>query len=177
MAKVQPKVAAPAPAPKAPVAAAPVAPAPAGAAKPGTPAPVSPEKQKKVGRIAYPGLLNAEGKAVALAAVPTDWDRKVHKNLVRKNFASEDLFLDYRASMLETEAADLRKRAEVTRSLGSTAERAKAKRLMQMTKRIEELKAQLSAAGVDVSALLTAAGETAPETEGDEAAAADGAEE
>ena len=134
------------------------APKPESTAAPGTvdPAGAAEEKASKVKKELYPALVdpaNPDGYE-PLTVVPENWDPKVHKGILRKHFAEDDVFFDWRASRLEKQAASYRQQAEESRKLGSMKGRVKAKKLLSMQKRIADLKASLAAEGVDVAALL-----------------------
>lgn len=122
-------------------------------AKPGT-VDEKAKKEKKPGRVAYPGLKAADGTDVKLKAIPTDWDRKAHKGFSRKNFEDDALYLEWRAQQFDHAAAALRKQAEESKKLGNVKDRAKAKRLLQLQKRLGELQKQLADQGINVEALL-----------------------
>lgn len=135
--------------------------APKSAAKPGTVGEVKKKAPKdKVARVDYPGLIveeNGEKKRVVLETWPADFDAKKHKPLRRSDFKNESVFLRQRADQLEAKAKELRAQADVVEKAGSTADVAKAKRISALTKKVEELKLQLKASGIDVEAMLKAA--------------------
>lgn len=124
--------------------------APKAGARPGAKEPKA-KKEKKV-RIAYPV---PEG---GLEAVPADFDPKVHKPLGRKNFKNEAVWYELKAQELEKKAASLRVEATNIGKLGNVKDRAKAKRLLDLQKRMAELSESLVAEGVDVEALLATLG-------------------
>lgn len=135
----------------------PKATAPAQTAKPGTPDAAGTGKAK--GRELYPGLVGPKDDdgnptTVQLKEVPKDWDPQKHKGLRRKDFADDALFFDWRADRLELQAKGYRQQAEEFRKLGSVKDRARAKKLLSMQKRIEDLKQQLAGEGVNVNELL-----------------------
>ena len=111
-------------------------------------------KKTKVTRIAYPGLVDADGEPQKLAAVPTDFDSSKHKPLKRTDFADEGLFLEMKAEQLELKAAKYRKEAVTIRELGSTEDRRKAKKLLQMQERMSELMQSLRDQGIDPDKIL-----------------------
>lgn len=106
------------------------------------------------GRLPFPGLKDAEGKEVKLEAVPKEYNSGVHRPLLKDNFKDESYYFVYKAELHEAKAADYRKQAEDFKKLGDSGDRKKAKRLLTMQKRMADLKAELEAQGVDVSALM-----------------------
>lgn len=117
-------------------------------AKPGTQEPKA--AKEKVERVAY---TIPEG---GLESVPEDFSRKLHKPLKKADFKEEHVYLNMRADELELKVKALREDAKLSKELGSTADRAKAKRLRAMQTRMAELKKELSSQGIDVDALLAA---------------------
>lgn len=93
--------------------------------------------------------------------VPEDFDYKAHRPLKKVDFRADHFFFAYKASEAEYRAADFRDREEEARTLGSSKERGKAKRLIKMQEKMEELRASLESDGVDVDAVLTKAAQTA----------------
>ena len=112
------------------------------------------EKKEKKARVPHPALFNAAGEAVKLTSIPADFDPKLHKPLKRKDFESEAAFMRMQADEFEARAKRLRVEAEQAEKLGNTKDRAKAKKLLGMQKRIEELKAEMSKDGFDIDQLL-----------------------
>ena len=84
---------------------------------------------------------------------PAGYDPKIHADFVEDDFAREDLWLDYRAGLLEARAAKLRAEAETVRK-GGPRLKGTAKKLANYQAKFEALKAQLVAEGVDVDAVL-----------------------
>lgn len=84
---------------------------------------------------------------------PSGFDAKIHADLVEADFAREDIWLDYRAGLLETRAAKLRADAETVRK-GGPRLKGDAKKLLAYQEKFEALKASLIAEGVDVDAVL-----------------------
>lgn len=111
-------------------------------------------KKAQVKKVVYPGLIDKDGAPTKLEAIPTDFDPKTHKPLKRTDFKDEGLFLEMRAADLEARAAKLRKEASTIRELGSAADRAKAKKLLLMQERMQELMASLREQGIDPDAIL-----------------------
>jgi len=108
-------------------------------------------------KVVYPGLLDAEGEAIKLTEWPADWDTKAHQPLKKTDFVNDAVWYDNRAETLEKQAAENRKLAEQSRALGSTEDRKRAKKLLDMQKRFEALKASLAEEDVDVDAILALA--------------------
>lgn len=134
---------------------APTATAPA-SARPGTKDDKGAKEKKQ--RVKYPGLTK-DGKAVKLAAIPDDYDPKVHKPLGRKDLEDESLWYELKARDFERKAKLMREKGEESKKLGSVADRAKAKRLLALQKRFNELKQKLTSQGMDVESLLNAPAE------------------
>lgn len=106
-----------------------------------------PEKQKKPGKPVYPGER-------PLKTVPTDWNSRKYKPIVRKDFADESLYFDHMAGIYRGRAELLSKRAEETRSMGSREDRVKMRRLRTMVERMSALTEELKKNGIDVDAML-----------------------
>lgn len=115
-------------------------------AKPGTKEEKA-KKEKRV-RIDYPV---PEG---GLDSWPTDFDAKVHKPLKRKDFKDETLWLEAKAAEYEKRASAMRDEIETCKTLGNAKDRARAKKLLSMQKRMAEMEAELKGEGVDVDNLL-----------------------
>lgn len=143
---------------------------PASTAKPGNKDEKA--KKEKIKRVAYPlpaDPKSEDGGTLKLTEIPADWDPKLHKPLTKKDFAEDHLFFELKARQAEAAAAKFRKMGEDSKKVGNVADRAKAKKLQSMQKRMEELKAQLTAQGIDVNALL-ASSDTAAEAPAEAAA-------
>ena len=125
--------------------------APKNSAAPGS----ADNKAEKQSKVSYPGLFNEAGEDIKLTTIPTDWDHKLHQPLTRKSFEDESLWFTMRAVDCEKRAKFYRDAAEDHKKLGNVKDRAKAKKLVQMQKRFDELKAQLASQGVDVDSLLS----------------------
>lgn len=93
---------------------------------------------------------------VKLSAIPTDFDAKIHEPLKAGDFSDEALYFEFRAEQCEKQAQSFRHQAGKIRALGNAADKQKAAKLVKMRERMEALKAQLAAEGVDVEALLAA---------------------
>jgi hypothetical protein len=115
-------------------------------ATPGTTAPEAADEAKKGPPKKKPYV--EEGQQ--LETVPTDFNKKVHAPLKRKDFAEEWMWFEWKANELTKDAEKYRKEAETIKKLGSKADRAKARRLLQMQKKMAELEAQLKEKGYDI---------------------------
>jgi hypothetical protein len=99
-------------------------------------------------------IVNADGR---LTAVPEDFDNKLHLSPKKGDFASEDLYSEFKASeyerrgneMLET-AKKLREQAAEIRTFGDPATRAKVKKLQRLRDAQAELEAALLAEGIEL---------------------------
>lgn len=117
-----------------------------------------PEKKKsRKGRTAKPDYVlpvNDEGQPILLTdVIPSDYNPETH-SLKKSHFQEEYHYLLFKASEYEAKAATMRHEAEELKKLGSAEDRAKAKRLLAMSQRMAELRAQLEAAGYDVDAMM-----------------------
>ena len=115
---------------------------------------------EKVQKIDYPGLKNEKGEDVKLkGGVPDDFDPKIHNSLKRKDFEDESQWFIMQAERCEAKAKSYREEAAEWKRLGSTQDRARAKKLLNMQKKFDALKEQLAAQGVDVDELLAGQGD------------------
>jgi hypothetical protein len=112
--------------------------------------------------VAPPGAayVNAEGKFTFTEA-PAEWNSKAQADFIEEDFASEDIWLDYKAGTLEKRAAALRKEAEMVRT-GGPRLKGDAKKLVAYRQKFEALRASLQADGVDVDAILASIVGAAP---------------
>lgn len=113
-------------------------------------------KKDKIKKVKHPSLFDAEGAPIKLTAVPEDHDPRLHLPLKKNDFENEWTFLEMKALAAEQTAAKLRKEAETIKSLGSSADRARAKKLLAMQERMSELMESLRAQGLDPDAILAA---------------------
>ena len=93
-------------------------------------------------------------------ALPEGFDFKVHKILKKKNFTTEALYYEHRVLEMEFKAEKFAALAEECRTMGSAADRRKKKQIVKLNSKMNELKAQLIAQGIDVEALIAAAAVT-----------------
>jgi hypothetical protein len=121
----------------------PAAPPPAASAKPGTKDDKAKAKAKRVDYAAPDKAEWVDDKGL-FTRLPDDFDQKKHLPLKKKQFADEYAFLILRAEQLEKQAVKMRELAEQSKKLGNVKDRVKAKRLVQLTARLEELKKSLA---------------------------------
>lgn len=145
-------------APVAPRAPAPVT-APSGnaaqpSARPGSAEPKA--KKEKIVRVTHPALQpDADGKpTVQLESIPQDFDPRMHKPIRRKDLKDDTLHFDLQIQRLEKKIEQLRAQREESKQLGSVKDRASAKKLLALQKRMDEVTKTLEASGTDVTALL-----------------------
>lgn len=119
---------------------------------------VAGKKEPKAKRAVHPLVGNDDVKVYPFKSTPGDFDWKSHKPLKKKDFASDDGFFIYKAEEFEAKAKAFRTQAEEAKKMGSTKDRAKAKRLVKMQEKMAELMKQLQAQGIDTEALLATAG-------------------
>lgn len=120
-------------------------------------------KQQRAKLEWYPGLNPVEkelksGKKVLrpttrLDSIPADFDPKKHKPLGRGCFNDESVYLELKATQYEQKAKDFRQQAADMKALGGIKDKAQAKKLISLQKRMMDQIADLEKAGVDVSAL------------------------
>lgn len=88
-----------------------------------------------------------------LAEIPADFNAKIHRPLGRKDFKDESLWYEVQARKLEAKAKDLRQQGEDLKALGGIQDRAEAKKLIALQRKMAELTASLQKKGVDTSRL------------------------
>ena len=88
--------------------------------------------------------------------LPGDYDFLRHKPLKKADFVNEAAYYDYRVAQAEYRVEKLRERATLARTLGTSRDAAKARRLLRIRAKFAELRKELEGAGVDVDALLAA---------------------
>lgn len=106
--------------------------------KPGTGA------SKKIDFVTPEGATYVNDKGL-FTVVPPDFDRKKHKPLSKKQFADEAYFLTLKADEFEARAKRLRAQVEDMKKLGGMKDKAKAKKLLSLQKRMAELQASILA--------------------------------
>ena len=90
-------------------------------------------------------------------AVPTDFNFENFKPLKKKNFVSDHLYFMHRANEMSFKRTAFLVKAEEAKKLGSSSEQRKKKQIVKLQSKMDELKQQLEAQGVDVKALLATA--------------------
>ena len=123
--------------------------------------PRKPRATTAVKRIHHP-LLQAQEKTIEksgkkvirptakLKEIPADYNPKLHKPLSRRDFDDESLALEWQAKGYEEKAKSLREQATELRGMGGIKDRAEAKKLLALQKRMLEMTASLEARGVNV---------------------------
>lgn len=89
-------------------------------------------------------------------AVPEGFSFDEHKALKKKNFETDALYYEHRAVQLELRAKKFREKADESKKYGSRKEQSTAKKVLKLQEKMNELKAQLAAQGIDVESLLKA---------------------
>lgn len=138
--------------------------APTNAQKPGD---AGKPKKDKVVRVPYAGATartdvekNEAGEVVGggqLTAIPTDFDRKKHLPLGKKDFAEPGMFYEMKAAQYTAAAKVATERAQEEREFGSSEDRSAKKKFKGLMEKAGALAAQLKAKGIDVDALVAAA--------------------
>jgi len=115
--------------------------------------------KEKIVRVEYPGLTDADGKPVKFqtAEIPADYSRKIHTDLKRKHFASEDLYYTMMANRAKAHMESFLLKAEDAKKVGNVADKKRAKKLLKMREQMAELRKQLEEQNIDVDALFAAA--------------------
>jgi len=115
----------------------------------------TPAKTKKAGRVNFDLVGNKDPEIYPFKdAVPEGFSFKVNKPLKKRDFSADHLFFSYRAEEMDIKAAAFRAQAEEAKKIGSSADRNRVKRVLKLQEKMDELKAQLTAQGIDVQALL-----------------------
>ena len=116
------------------------------------------EQPAKPEKIDFPALWDGENrKQLTSLEQLAGFDGSVHTSIKRADFADEALYYDMRAAELDARAAGMRGKAADIRKIGNVADRARAKKLLSIARRMADLRASLTEQGVDVDALLAAA--------------------
>lgn len=111
------------------------------------------EEKKNLARIEHPSV-TALKKDERIGELPKDFEFSKHRVIKKTQWQNDAMFFDHLADKCEGEMNGNRTKAEECRKLGSAAERGRAKRLLKMQGKIDELKEELTRKGVDVDALL-----------------------
>jgi len=120
---------------------------PAGKKTAGTQAPADVDAKPDKKRVEF------RGKPPYEICVPEGFDFTKYKMLKRGVFKTEALFFEHRAAECEFRAEHWRSRATESSAMGDKAQRAKAKRLIRLQAKYDELREQLVEQGVDVEAI------------------------
>ena len=86
--------------------------------------------------------------------VPVNFNFDDYKPLKKKNFTTEALYFEHRRAAALHQAEVFGKKAEESRTLGSTKERRQKKQVVKMQEKMSELRKQLEDQGIDVKKLL-----------------------
>ena len=92
--------------------------------------------------------------------MPDGFNFKDYKPLKKKNFKDEALYFEHRAEEMAYKMTAFKAQAEEARTTGSAADRRKKKQIVKLNAKMNELKEQLVAQGIDVEALIAAAAAT-----------------
>ena len=113
------------------------------------------EKAPKVEKTAF---LAEDAPRIDKPQAPEGYNPKIHKGLHRGDFTTDLVYAEFRALKYEAVAQRIRNEIEQMKKLGSSADQAKAKKLMAMQQRMAALAKELSSGSspVDLSALLGA---------------------
>jgi len=87
-------------------------------------------------------------------AVPEGFNFKVNKTLKKRDFTADHLFYEHRAAEMNFKATLFTAQAEEAKKIGSSADRNRLKRVIKLQEKMDELKEQLTAQGIDVTKLL-----------------------
>lgn len=112
------------------------------------------KKKAKKAKVQYPGLKGEDDKPIRLTEWPADFDASLHKPLRRVDFENDAVWFEKKAEEYDAKAADMREKAEISRKLGNSADRAKAKKFKKMKDQMAKLQSELEAQGVDIAAML-----------------------
>lgn len=112
-----------------------------------------PKEKKNTARLDHPAVTKLK-KDEKVKELPKDFDFVKHRPIKRTAWERDDMFFDHLALKYEGLMKQNKDKAKECRLLGSAAERTRAKRLLKMTVKIEELKIALRGKGIDVDRLL-----------------------
>ena len=109
-------------------------------------------KKERVKRTQW-GTRDADGKLTTLIpegtkTFPEGYDPKTHLPLRKGDFQNPSDYLELTATRLEEKAKRLRKQADEERSLGSVADRKKARRFKGLAAKFKELEAEFKKSGM-----------------------------
>ena len=98
------------------------------------------------------------GKRTGLleVAMPDGFSFAKHTALKKGDFKDEAIYCEHRAEQMNFKAKVWNEKAKEIRELGSPSERKKKKQVIKLSQKMDELKKQLAAQGIDVEALLAA---------------------
>ncbi len=112
-----------------------------------------------------PSHLSAEGLLTTSDVASIGFNEEAHNDLSREDFASDSLYMVFRARQLRARGQRMLERAdELERDAANTAnvvdptKRAAIKKVAKMAGALAELQKQLEAEGIDVAAMLKQAG-------------------
>lgn len=118
-----------------------------------TKADVKSEKKAKTVKIMAPGELNESGQYVTF---PSSFDHKLHKNLKKTDFSTGAGFLNFRAMLLDQDAArrtklanEFRSRAEILSKYKSDDQRKKAEKIARLQATLEKMQKEIDAENGD----------------------------
>jgi hypothetical protein len=113
----------------------------------------NPHKDKN-GRVPYPALkVDSEGAPTAkLEAVPQDYSVQKHWVLKKTDFATDAVYYRFKQWDTQKKVDRFKQQAEDAERLGTSENASKAKKLLEMQRRIATLKAQMEADGYDMAA-------------------------
>jgi hypothetical protein len=89
-----------------------------------------------------------------LQAWPADYKTTQHKPLSSAHFEDPAVYYNGKADRLQRVVDKLRQDALQAKTLGGVKEKGTAKKMLQLQKRLDDLKTELSGKGVDVEAML-----------------------
>jgi len=115
----------------------------------------TPEKKRKAGRVVFDLVGDKNPEVYPFKeAMPEGFNFKVNRGLRKRDFTADHLFFEYRALEMDAKAIIFRAQAEEAKKIGSSADRNRLKRVIKLQEKMNELKEQLSAQGIDVDKLL-----------------------
>jgi len=123
-----------------------------------------PEGEDAYGRVAHE-LVNTKDKGWPFETAPDDFSTKKHQPLKKTDFREDWFYHDWKAIEFDRMATQSRERADVSRKMGTGAQRKDRGKLLKLRARMAELAAALEADGVDVEALLAETNSEEPTVE------------